>query len=322
MNNKKLKKTDNPESGVVYIIILNWNGLEDSLECLESIKNLNYPLVKAVVVDNASKNNQAETLEQKFPDAAVLRQSENLGFCGGCNVGIRYALENGANYVMLLNNDTLVPPDLIEKLLAGFDHLENVGAVSPIILEHPATEKIWFSKARWEGSEAQFRLSKPNEKYEDFITKPPYLSDFACGCCLFAPAKMFETVGLFDERYFAFYDEAEWCSRLKEKGFETYVIPSAFMYHKVSRSTPSLVSTYLLSRNRLLWMTENLSFGEKMKSLPYLLKDVVWHFGNLLGITKKYYTKQHSRAVLQGWKDYLLGRYYKWGKAAEKIIFQ
>jgi GT2 family glycosyltransferase len=305
----------------VHIVILNWNGLDDTLECLASLEKLSYPNVKAIVVDNASRDKQAETIEQKYPDVVVLKQTENLGFCGGCNVGIKHALESGADFVMLLNNDTLVPPDLLEKLFTGFENLENVGAVSPIILEYPATEKIWFSKARWDGAEAQFRLSKQGEKYEDFSAQKPYLSDFACGCCLLAPAEIFEKIGLFDERYFAFYDEAEWCARLKEKGFESYVIPSAFMYHKVSRSTPSLVSTYLLSRNRLLWMTENLPFKAKLKALPYLLKEFVWHSLNLIGLRKGKYTKQHSRTVLKGWKDYMLGKFYKWDAKTEKIIF-
>jgi len=315
---KKVKKVNLP---TVHIVILNWNGLEDTLECLSSLESMTYTAVKAIVVDNASRDNQAETIEQNFPDVIVLKQTENLGFCGGCNVGIKYALESGADFVMLLNNDTLVPPDLIEKLLAGFENLENAGAVSPIILEHPATEKIWFSQARWDVAEAQFRLSKPNEKYEDFADKKPYLSDFACGCCLFAPAKIFETVGLLDERYFAFYDEAEWCARLRENGFESYVIPSAFMYHKVSRSTPSLVSTYLLSRNRLLWMTENLLVKDKLKSIPYLLKEFIWHFLNLIGLRKGNYTKQHSRALLHGWKDYMFGKFYKWDEKTEKLLF-
>lgn len=295
--------------------------MEDTLECLSSLESLSYPTVKAVVVDNASRDNQAETIKEKFPGAAVLKQTENLGFCGGCNVGIKYALENGADFVMLLNNDTLVPPDLIEKLLAGFENLENAGAVSPIILEHPATEKIWFSRARWEGAEAQFRLARPDEKYEDFAGKNPYLTDFACGCCLFAPAKIFETVGLLDERYFAFYDEADWCARLREKGLESYVVPSAFMYHKVSRSTPGLVSTYLLSRNRLLWMTENLHVRDKLQSLPYLLKEFIWHSLNLIGWRKGIYTKQHSRVLLRGWKDYMFGKFYKWDKKTEKLLF-
>lgn len=296
--------------------------MDDTLECLSSLENLDYPSVKTIVVDNASRDNQAETIERKFPSATVLRQSENLGFCGGCNVGIKHALETGADFVMLLNNDTLVPPDLIDKLLEGFEHSENAGAVSPIILEHPAIEKVWFSRARWEVAEAQFRLAKPNEKYEDFSAKPPYLSDFACGCCLMASAKMFEKVGLFDERYFAFYDEAEWCSRLREKGFGAYVIPSAFMYHKVSRSTPSLVSTYLLARNRLLWMTENLPVRDRLKATPYLIKELIWHSLNLFGLRKGNYTKQHSRALLRGWKDYMFGKFYKWDEKTEKIIFR
>jgi GT2 family glycosyltransferase len=296
--------------------------LNDTLECLASLESLSYPSFKTVVVDNDSRNDEAAAIERKFPGVTVLKQSENLGFSGGCNVGIRHSLEAGADFIMLLNNDTLVPPELIEKLLAGFAGLENAGAVSPVIFEYPETEKIWFSRARWDGPEAQFRLTTPDEKYADLAEKAPYLSDFACGCCLFAPAAMFEKIGLFDERYFAFYDEAEWCSRLREKGFESYVVPAAFMYHKVSQSTPSLVSTYLLARNRLLWVTENLSFGEKLKTLPYLVKEVFWHFGNLFGMTKKYYTKEHSRAVLQGSKHYFFGKFYKWDKKTEKILFQ
>lgn len=306
----------------VHIVILNWNGLDDTLECLSSIEHMSYPSVKAIVVDNASRDNQAEIIEQKFPAAAVLKQTDNLGFCGGCNVGIKYAIENGADFVMLLNNDTLVPPDLIEKLLAGFANLENAGAVSPIILQHPATEKIWFSRARWEVAEAQFRLGKPDEKYEDFVTKEPYPSEFACGCCLFAPVEIFEKAGLLDERYFAFYDEADWCSRLKAKGFDSYVIPSAFMYHKVSRSTPSLVTTYLMSRNRLLWMSENLSFKENTRAMPFLLKEFTWHLLNSVGLRKGSFTKRHSRVFLRGSKDFLFRKFYKWDKKTEKLLFE
>lgn len=297
--------------------------MEDTLECLFSLEKLTYSNVEIIVVDNGSKNNEAETIERKFPAAIVLKQTENLGFCGGCNVGIKHALENGADYVMLLNNDTLVSPDLIENLITGYEKLENAGAISPVILEYPATEKIWFSRARWDISEAQFRLSKVNESYDDLLNKEPFLSDFACGCCLFASSKMFEKIGLFDERYFAFYDEAEWCARLRKEGFDSYVVPSAVMYHKVSRSTPSLVSTYLLSRNRLLWMKENLNFRDRLKAMPYLFKELVWHALNLLGLRKGIYSKQHSNALLCGWKDYVLGKFYKWDeKTGEKLFLK
>jgi len=309
------------KSPTVHIVTLNWNGLEDTLECLESISKLTYPAVTTVVVDNGSRNQEAETIENRFPEAVLLKQSENLGFCGGCNAGIRYAMNNGADYVMLLNNDTLVPPDLLEKLFAGLNGLEKVGAVSPIILEYPETEKIWFSRARWEPERALFSLADGNEGYEDIAETTPYNSEFASGCCLLTPIQTFKTGGLLDERYFAFYDEAAWCSHIRRLGFESFVIPSAFMYHKVSKGTPALVSTYLLSRNRLLWMKENLNLAARARSFGYLAKEVTWHACNLLGLTKEHYSKQHSRALLQGYKDYFRRRFNRWNERTEAIIF-
>lgn len=311
------------EAKSVYIVTLNWNGLADTLECLESLQNLTYPNVNIVVVDNNSKDNQAAEISRRFPQVNVLAQSENLGFCGGCNVGMKFAVESEADFVMLLNNDTLVPTDLIENLLTGLKFLKNVGAVSPIILEYPKTEEIWFSKAVWNDRTAKFRLALINETYEELKNKAPYQTEFACGCCLLVSKETIETVGLLDERYFAFYDEAEWCARMNRNDLKSYVIPSAFIYHKVSKSTPGLISTYLLSRNRLLWMKENLSKRKALSSIPYLLKELIWHSLNMQGLRKnKYYSKEHSRALVQGWKDYLQGKLGRWGKDIDKLIAQ
>ncbi len=313
---------------VVHIVILNWNGLDNTLECLASIRELTYPNLRIQVVDNASKNNEAAIIEKKFPEINVLKQKENLGFCGGCNVGMNYALSEGADFVMLLNNDTLLSPNLIETLVEAYGTLENPGAVSPIIFKYPETEKIWFSIARWEAKwktgEARFRLAL-DENYDSLKNKKPYETEFACGCCLFVSAEVINQIGLFDERYFAFFDEAEWCVRMSRQGYTSYIIPSAFMYHKVGGSTPSLVSTYLLNRNRLLWAAENLSFGQKIKSYPVMAKEFVWHLlnsRNFISKSKRYVDKDCSRAFLQGYKDYFLGRLGKWGKETEKVIFK
>ncbi len=310
----------------VDIVILNWNGLADTLDCLASIRQLAYPNVRVQLVDNASANDEAGKIKNEFPEINVLRLKKNLGFCGGCNAGMQNALDENADYILLLNNDTLLAPDLIGKLVSNYGELENPGAISPVILNFPEKEKVWFSMARWEThwkrGEAEFRLSY-NEKYDDIRSKRPYETEFACGCCLFVSAKVVKEVGLFDERYFAFYDEAEWCARMKKKGFISYVIPSAYMYHKIGGSTPNLVMTYLLSRNRLLWMAEYLPFGKKLKSWPCLLKELFWHWLNVLGFfrkEKRHVSKQQSRAFLRGWKDYLLGRFGQWNKSTEKII--
>ena len=312
----------------VHIIILNWNGLANTLECLASLRDLTYPNLRIHVVDNASENDEAGTIEKRFPEVDVLRQEENLGFCGGCNAGIERALAEGADYVMLLNNDALVSPNLIERLVDAYERLENPGAVSPVIFKYPETKNIWFSIARWEADwktgEAKFRLAL-DENYESLKVKGPYETEFACGCCLLISTRVVRDVGLFDERYFAFYDEAEWCARMKRKGYASYIVPTAFMYHKVGGSTPSLVSTYLLNRNRLLWASENLSLAQKIKAYPVMAKEFVWHLlnaGNFISEGKRYIPQERSRAFLQAYKDYFLRRFGKWGAEAEKVIFK
>ncbi len=305
----------------VHIVILNWNGIEDTLQCLKSIEALTYSAVRVIVIDNGSREDQAATISKTFPKAVILPQITNLGFCGGCNVGIEYAIENGADYVMLLNNDTLVPTDLIDRLLSGIENLDNVAAASPVILEHPNTDKVWYSDARWVAGEAQFRLSVPGEQYADMCEGKPYETQFACGCCMLMPVSALKKVGLLDERYFAFYDEAAWCATAKRHGLRSYVVPSAFMYHKVSRSTPALVATYLLTRNRLLWMKENLPLGTRLRSFTYLAKELVWHRLNLLRTSERHFSKRHSQTVVQGYKDYFARRFKKWSAQAEALLF-
>jgi GT2 family glycosyltransferase len=306
----------------VYIITLNWNGLDDTLDCLETVGGLTYPNVKVIVVDNDSGGDQAGVIERKFPDTLVLRQKENLGFCGGCNVGIRYALEKEADYVMLLNNDALVPPNLIEKLLCEIGSLGSVGAVSPLIRGYPDTDSVWFADAHWDRETASFISRKKNESVDDLAKTSPYPTDFACGCCMLVPSQVFARFGLLDERYFAFFDEAEWCERIRRHGLESYMAPAAFIYHKGSGSSCGMISTYLITRNRLLWMKEYLRFTERLRSLPYLAKELVWHIANLAGLSGgKHYSKQHSRVVLKGYGDYFRKKFYKWDAAAEKLIF-
>lgn len=222
---------------------------------------------------------------------------------------------------MLLNNDALVSPNLIENLFAGMKNLSNVGAVSPLIMWHPEVDKIWFSRARWISEKAHFVLSDEADDYENLKNQPPYSTEFACGCCMIAPAEVFREEGGFDDRYFAYYDEAEWCSRVGKKGKNFYVIPSAVIYHKGSRTVPGIVSTYLMNRNRLLWMKENLPLKKRLQSFPFLAKNLIGQCLNILGLTKEHMSRNHSRAIVQGYKDYFLKRFYKWDKKTEKSIF-
>jgi GT2 family glycosyltransferase len=309
------------ELPVVSVILLNWNGLLDTEECIESLRKASYKNVVIYIVDNASRNNEAAIIAEKYPFTKVLPQSENLGFCKANNLGIEKAIEEGAKYVLILNNDTIVPPDAIEVLVRQFEIIPDAGAASPVIFEYPDV-KIGYTHATWDPKTAKFWFVYPSDNYEDISKRKPYPTGFAHGCCLFTSAKILKEVGSLDERYFAFYDEAEWCCRIERYGYKSYVIPDTFIYHKGSKTTPSLVSVYLMTRNRLLWMKENLSFTQRLQSTPYLTKELIWHQCNIWGITRSAtYSKQHSRALLRGWKDFHLKKYGKWHKSVEKIIF-
>lgn len=305
----------------VGVILLNWNSLIDTCECIASILGANDPGIFIYVVDNASRNNEADIIAQKFSAITVLKQTENLGFCKGNNVGIQRALDDGMQYILVLNNDTLVPAGAIETMVKEFKNIKGTGALSPVILEYPATDRVWFAKAKWDTSRAQFNMNPDKNNYEELKGKQPWKSEFACGCCMLSSAEVIQKVGLLDERYFAYYDEADWCKRLERNGYSSDVTAATFIYHKVSRTTPSLVSTYLMARNRKLWMKENLSFPERMKSFTYLVKELLWHFCNVNGWVKGDYTKAHSKALLRGWVDYRSGRFGKWNKKTEEVIF-
>jgi hypothetical protein len=305
----------------VHIVILNWNGLADTLECLASLREQNYPALRIHVVDNGSAEHEAATIEREHPEVNVLRQDRNLGFCEGNNVGIRRALEDGADYVLVLNNDTLVPPDLISKLIAESAPLEGVGAVSPVILYHPNRETIWFAGAVWDALTAGFRHVLAGRPREELQEHEPYRSAYACGCCLLVHSSVLQQIGLMDERYFAYYDEADWCSRMKAAGLTCYVIPRAVLYHKVSGSTPTLIATYLMARNRLLWMKEHLTRRERLKSYPYLFKETLWNFCNLGGLLRRKHslTTAQSKAMLLASRDFLRGKFGAWPKRLEQL---
>jgi GT2 family glycosyltransferase len=306
----------------VHVVTINWNGLSDTLACLDSLKAQDYDNVKIHVVDNASEASEPAALAAAHPDVEILKQETNLGFCGGNNVAIRSAVTAGADYVLVLNNDTIVPPQLISELVAASNRIADVGAVSPLILSYPETDTVWFAGSAWEAETAGFRhLLAGCHRTEQRATEP-IESLYACGCCMLVSAQVLEQIGLMDERYFAYYDEADWCSRMTEAGLRCYVIPSATVLHRVSRSTPGLISAYLMARNRLLWMKEHLPFGVRVRSYPYLIKETLWNILNVGGLSfgKQHISKKHSRAMLIALKDFLRGRFGRWPGSIDQML--
>ncbi|HEX6977576.1 MAG TPA: glycosyltransferase family 2 protein [Patescibacteria group bacterium] len=255
----------------VFIIILNWNGIDDTLACLESIKKLNVKDcgLGVIVVDNGSTDDSVEKLRKlvfREIDFRLVTTTTNLGFAGGNNVGIKYALESGADYVMILNNDTIVDKNLITELLKVAKK-EKVGAVSPKIY---FAEGFEFHKDRYKknelgkvvwyaGGKIDWKNVYGENRGVDEVDSGQFQNisntGFATGACMFLSSQAIREVGMFDEKYFLYLEDADLSLRLKKKGWKVKYAPKAIVWHKVSQSSGigSNLNDYFITRNRLMF---------------------------------------------------------------------
>jgi GT2 family glycosyltransferase len=238
----------------VAVVLLNWNGIADTTECLESLRAVDYPDFDVVVVDNASGNHEADTIAARFPQAHVVTNSENLGFTGGCNQGIRFARERGARYVLLLNNDTIVTPGFLRDLVAFAQRTPDAGFVSSVIC-YPGGDRIWFAGGRVVFGMIR-HVHKGKSRSEIELATRPFVTDYVPGCVMLVPLRLIDTIGELDERYFAYYEDLDWCLKGREHGAFAYVVPDALVYHKKSGSTSeggskrfNAIPAYYIARN-------------------------------------------------------------------------
>jgi hypothetical protein len=255
-----------PNRPSVWIVVLNWNGLADTLVCLASLRRLRYPAARVVVVDNGSSDGSAAAIRRDPANGGVeiIEAKRNLGYAGGNNLGIRHALDHGADFILVLNNDTKVDPMLLDELLAAAERQPGAGCFGPWIYYMHDPERLWFTRSDWSREKSAFtapwkgRLASelPNETMS---------TDYVCGAALFFRAEVARQIGLLDERFFLVYEDSDWCLRARRAGFACASIPSARVWHKVGTSFGSESSplrTYFSSRNRLLWAEKNLSRRE------------------------------------------------------------
>ena len=220
------------------IVVLNWNGLEDTRALLRTLERCRVPAgwsAEVMVVDNGSTDGSAQRIGAEFPQVDVLALPENLRFAGGNNQGIARALAAGADAIMLLNNDTEADPALLERLLLALEQHPEAGAVAPLIYFAAPSRRIWYAGGRCTpalGLAAHRGLRQLDRGQYRSIERTGYLT----GCCLLARRAVWEKVGLLDERYFIYAEDADWCLRARRAGFALLFVPTARLWHKVSAS--------------------------------------------------------------------------------------
>lgn len=236
---------------MVAIILVNYNGSDDTIDCIKSLSEMRDIDYKIIVVDNCSTDNSLDKLEKlrKKYKFTLLQTNDNNGFAAGNNLGIEYA-EN-ADYYLLLNNDTIVESDFLKKLTDEFARNPKCGATISKILYYSQPDTIWYAGGSFNKISARCEHYHFNEK--NFISdKSPQKVTFASGCCLCISKQIIEKVGLLNEAFFLYEEDVDYCYRILEAGFDIVYIPDSVIYHKVSASTGqgSSLSQFYSVRNK------------------------------------------------------------------------
>jgi len=266
----------------VSIVILNWNGLEDTSECIRSVMNLEYDNREVILVDNGSVDGSVKTLQGLFPSITIMENKENNGFARANNQAIEYALAKGTEYVWLLNNDTITVPDALSKLVSAAESPE-IGLASPIIYFHEPGGKIQFcgSIIDW-----QNKRIRHIERLEELASVESGENLSLWGTALLMKRRTLSDVGYLSEKYFAYHEDEEYCLRVARAGYRCVVVPEARIFHKNSRSTGSNdapMQVFLRSRNLFfLWM-DALRGMDRIHYVPKYLAHIVSYGGSLKG---------------------------------------
>jgi len=221
---------------LVYVMLLNWNDAENTLACLRSVYELDYPNFRVLVVDNGSTDGSDQAIGEAFPQVELIANERNLGFAGGANVGLEYAQRQGAVYIFFINNDTALDQLLLTELIQVAKAHPRAGLLTPKIYYYDDPTLIWAAGARWAPFPPRVKMigfGKRDHPRYDVLRRV----DYATGCALLIRREVLETADGFDPIYWPIYHEDyDYCARVTKAGWEIWYVPTARMWHKVSRS--------------------------------------------------------------------------------------
>ncbi len=292
----------------IGIVLVNYNGAADTVQCIDSLKKMTYSNYRIIVADNGSSDNSLKILHEKKKeiDFELLELAENRGFSAGNNAGIRLALELGAEYVLLLNNDTLVDRDFLKRLMEAKADLPVSSVVTSTILYADDKEKIWYAGGTYNLRTAKVSQLGMGKGWQQLQEKALEVT-FASGCCMCIPATVVRYVGLLDESYFLYEEDVDYCFRLWQKEIKIYYVPKAIIYHKVSSSTSTTrkmsgTTQYYMIRNKYFFIKKHYKGCRKM--IPYIHSFMMYTYYCLrYGMEVKY--------IVWGICDFWQGKMYK-----------
>lgn len=220
----------------VWIIVVNWNQKQLTLECLASLRAAADPAFRVLLVDNGSTDGSAEAVRQEFPEVEVLETGANLLYAGGNNAGITRALDSEAQFIVLLNNDTVVDPGCIRHLRARMEAVPRCGIVGPKIYYAGVRDRIWYAGGEvsfWKGELWHRGIRETDRGQYD----TPETTGYVSGCCLMIRREALERTGMLDETFRMYGEDVDLCIRVRQAGFDILYEPAAHVWHKISVSS-------------------------------------------------------------------------------------
>ncbi len=283
---------------LVYIIMVNWNLKDVTLECLESLHGLKYPNFRMVVVDNHSADGSPQAISERFPDVEQILNDENLGSTAAYNVGFRRALEANAQFAMLINNDTSIDPDALDLLVEACQP-KDVGLTGPLIFYFAAPDKIWSAGSM--RSRLNLDLTDNHGRNDTFTDVTE--RDFLTCCAMLFKREVLEEVGLMDEDYFFYQEELDYCYVVREAGYRILLVPDAKVWHKVSLTSGgsgSPVERYWMAKNSVLYYRKHAAWWQWFFIIP-------WRAGSAIKTTFRLASQAKWKSIRSYWVGLLDG---------------
>ena len=288
---------------LVVAVVLTWNDVEMTSRCIESVLENTFPRMNIVVVDNGSNPPGCPILKTRFPMIEPVQLSENTGFTGGCNRGIERALELGADYVFLLNNDTIVHERAIQELVDAMESRLDAGIASALLLYPGKEKRTQFVRAEIARDRAYIERFQEIEMLSDEHRRV-FEGNFAPACAVMFRPKALREVGLFDESLFTNWEDYDLCCRFNDAGWRVITVGTAEVVHAHGQTTGRISPfiTYYFARNRLICLFRH---GK--------LRGILRHSFTIL---RQYYWQMRAygwsnwpahRALLLGMIDFMLG---------------
>jgi GT2 family glycosyltransferase len=293
-----------------WLIVLSWNGREDTLACLASLAGLRDGDTEVVVVDNGSSDGSVQAVRAAHPEVHIVENGRNLGFAGGNNAGLRHAFEHGAQWAVLVNNDATLAPDAVARLRHAAAEHPAAGMLAGKIFFDEPPDRIWFAGQRFWPAFGYSGRPRGYGRRDGPRYRRAYRTDRAAGAFMAASRRVVDAVGLLDDDLFAYVEDVDWCCRARAAGFEIWFVPDALAWHRVSASTggerASTHALYYGVRNTIAVSERHLPLPRPLRDLRRWLILAVFLF-QAFALSER--RRPFAAAVRDGYRDALAGRF-------------